>query len=614
MEANVAELLQALIQRMDQSDIQSRQRMDQMLSRDEDTRGMIMNLQLAYEATSVGLAQVQSGRRSPVQEPIQNETQNQRPELPTQTRNSNDRPSLTGRATLLVAQNNTENPAAGPVPGAVPIATNTAMIHTQERVPEGQQIKYVSLTALKVAVENQAAHMAQFDQFRGLAFFMSATVLRLLVENEHRHGRNTEMTEASIMRRSDESLLDMFTSYVRINSMNTKKGFTTTILGAVPRLKPDGGYERELELRDYDKYFHAPVNKHLNTLERVLEYAFRKSTRDETESWPEPGYGKGDDFGIVRILLKTLDPYQDNFVNKIGMGEIKSWKTTGEFFRAVRRINDDVANESARTRKKDSEMKPGLKLGQVADEINQKRAAPRVEHTRDGPRDARLPMTPANRTNRYPGQGYPRPDRSSGRNAMLDAEDSYLDVTANCDNPLWSPQSRDLLSPERETDEYGWGIFPEEEESGYLNAMQSGRGPHAGAQRLYDPKATPRDPTRGCWRHFESKSCPGNCGWDHSNEAMQKLGREKMNALFNSPYMPLESILREGERRKAERAHSPRNASLTMVFKDGQPTTEEGTVALDPQFAEVAKLSGFQPEVTLNRTQPASSSASKSSS
>jgi hypothetical protein len=207
---------------------------------------------------------------------------------------------------------------------------------------------------------------------------------------------------------------------------------------------------------------------------------------------------------------------------------------------------------------------------------------------------------------------------------MLDTDDSLLDVTANCDNPLWSPDSEDAFSPERETDEDGWGIYPEEEEYGSLSAVMPGRGNPNGTQKLFDPKARIRDPTRGCWKHFENKSCPGNCGWDHSNEAMQKLAREKMNAVFNSPYVPLENIRRELDKRESERARSPRNASLSMVFNGNQSESDtsnfvEGITRMVPpdlQYsvsAELARLSGFQPEVTLSKTSSAPSSASKGS-
>ena len=408
--------------------------------------------------------------------------------------------------------------------------------------------------------------------------------------------------------------------------MGTKEGFTTTVLSSVPPLKPDGNHAgRELVIADYDRFFHAPVNKHLKMLEKVLEYAFRGAKNEETKSWPKPGYGKDKDFGINRILLTSMQPYQDNFVNRLGMDEIKAYKSHEELIRELRKVNDDLANKAAKLRADESEIAPAVKLDEVVERLAQKRAAPRVEHTKDGPRDARLPMTPANRTSRYPGQGYSKSGQSGARNSMLDTDDSLLDVTANCDNPLWSPGSAQTFSPERETDEDGWGVYPDEEELGSLNAMLTGRGNPSGTQKLYDPKARIRDPTRGCWKHFENRNCPGNCGWDHSNEAMQKLARERVAIVLNSPYVALENLRRELDKKDSERARSPRNASLSMVFGGNQSDVDtsavvEGITRMVPpdlQYsvsAELARISGFQPEVTLSKTPSAPSSASKGSS
>ena len=76
----------------------------------------------------------------------------------------------------------------------MPVAVGT-VIHRQERVDLGLQIKNATLPALKVAIENQAAHLAQFDQMRPLAFFVTTALLKVLVQNEHRYGRNMDLTE-----------------------------------------------------------------------------------------------------------------------------------------------------------------------------------------------------------------------------------------------------------------------------------------------------------------------------------------------------------------------------------------------------------------------------------
>ena len=77
---------------------------------------------------------------------------------------------------------------------------------------------------------------------------------------------------------------------------------------------------------DYDKFFHANVNVHLDTLEKVLLYAFQGATVLETESWPKEDYGKGDDYGRVQVLCRSMGQYKMNFENRIGMENLKKMK------------------------------------------------------------------------------------------------------------------------------------------------------------------------------------------------------------------------------------------------------------------------------------------------
>jgi len=95
--------------------------------------------------------------------------------------------------------------------------------------------------------------------------------------------------------------------------------------------------------------------------------------------------------------------------------------------------------------------------------------------------------------------------------------------------------------------------------------------------------------------------------------------------VLNSPYVALENLRRELDKKDSERARSPRNASLSMVFGGNQSDVDtsavvEGITRMVPpdlQYsvsAELARISGFQPEVTLSKTPSAPSSASKGSS
>ena len=130
-------------------------------------------------------------------------------------------PAEERRETFIVAPANTIA-NAGPRMGVMPLAVST-VIHRQERVDPGMQIKFASLPALKVAIENQAAHLAQFDQTRPLAFFVTASLLKVLVQNEHRYGRNMDMTENTILKSRDDTFIAIFTAYVRVTTMGTKE-------------------------------------------------------------------------------------------------------------------------------------------------------------------------------------------------------------------------------------------------------------------------------------------------------------------------------------------------------------------------------------------------------
>ena len=290
------------------------------------------------------------------------------------------------RETFIVAPANTIA-NAGPRMGVMPLAVST-VIHRQERVDPGMQIKFASLPALKVAIENQAAHLAQFDQTRPLAFFVTASLLKVLVQNEHRYGRNMDMTENTILRSRD----DTFTAYVRVTTMGTKEAWTATILKSVPTLKANGSNpDREMITADYDKFFHANVNVHLDTLEKVLLYAFQGATVLETESWPKEDYGKGDDYGRVQVLCRSMGQYKMNFENRIGMENLKKMKKVDEWFAVMRNINNQLANKAVVLRADDSKIARMVKLDTIEKEIISNRELyPKAVMTRDGPRDTRL--------------------------------------------------------------------------------------------------------------------------------------------------------------------------------------------------------------------------------
>ena len=461
------------------------------------------------------------------------------------------------------------------------------------------QISNATLPALKVAIENQAAHLAQFDQIRPLAFFVTSAILKVLVQNEHRYGRNMDLMENTILKSRDDSFITIFTAYVRITTMGTKEGFTSTVLKSVPPLKADGpNPDREMIVADYDRFFHARVNKHLNTLEKVLIYAFQGATLLETESWPPEPYGKGDDYGRVQVLSRSTGQYKSNFENHIGMEALKKMKRVDEWFTVMRAINNQLANKAAALRSDDAKIGRSVKLDTIEKEINSRREHPRTLMTRNGPRDVRLPMTPYSRpTIDGPApfrsiapdparpsniQDYQRqrfgtsvmpesvltrgddgfrgryPDEFYGQDTRVEFEEDYnlLEETRDCENPLVVVGLDEVRRQytqigEENEDDWNWRNF--DESFGALDAMiPTGRSPtHGGQRTLFDHNAVkPCDPTKPCFRHFEKRDCPGNCGWDHSQATMHKLMLERMNIVLDSPFVPLELLKSEIAKRE----------------------------------------------------------------
>ena len=82
--------------------------------------------------------------------------------------------------------------------------------------------------------------------------------------------------------------------------------------------------------------------------------------------------------------------------------------------------------------------------------------------------------------------------------------------------------------------------------------IPTGRSPTPGGERtVFDHNAVkPYDPTKPCFKYFEKRDCPGNCGWDHSQAAMHKLMLERMNIVLDSPFVPLELLKSEIAKRE----------------------------------------------------------------
>ena len=526
----------------------------------------------------------------------------------TENPNEPDRPAVFhqfARPSFMLKQRDlSPDPVAGM--GAIPVATGTVMVK-QERVPTEMEVMHATLKGLKVGIDNQTKFFAKTDQWKNLPAFFTDYVRRLLVENEHRHGRNAALTEHGVMKLHDDAFILIFVAYVRVHYMGTRRGFTETIVNSVPKLKAEGpNPERPMTIEDYDKRFHAVVNKQLDTLEKIMELAYLGATLAEVKEWPGAGWGKGDMYGVNRILMDCFDPYKDNFLNQIGMENLKTMKTAEEFFAALKKANNSNANRAARLRAEAAEIAPMVKLGEIVASVDDRRKRnPNVLMTRDGPRDVRLPMTPAvpARTP-YPGNGFSRssapdlsrrsnhpaesgryrPNTTFGRAAVMEYEEDFFEDDLNCTNPLYDEGVEEMRKqstafPDIDGSGWEWGDPDEDEIPDALDVINATRPPFSpGVQRsLYDPKAKPRDSSKPCFKYWLDKSsCPGNCGWDHGPAAMQQLTRDRLKQFTNSWAVPPELLRRELSLMEQSKS-VPRNAALSGTGDSGPDSGNPGS-------------------------------------
>ena len=468
----------------------------------------------------------------------------------------------------------------------------STVLHKLEKVDPAMVISVLSLPALKVALENQAQHEAVHSQIRNLGHFFSRDIRKALVENEIRHHRNTSMTISTILKQTDKALVLMFVSLIRTKEMGTKDGFVKTIGLSIPRLKASGrDSDRDMVIRDYDRFFHGQVTKQIETAENILELAFTGATLAETMYWPKPVYGKDKDYGLLRVILKTCGKYQENFESYITMEKLKAFTSTDELFNIMRTFNDRMSAKAEQLRVDDAQIGKSTPLNDIFSEIDDIRKNPTAILTKDGPRHANLPMTPFTAPSNsgasrfqprtYAGdrrQGQPidsnrsRPYENFGRQARikveLPEEEDLDDSLFDCVNPLLSPppERRSQQSAQDDQFEYDsiWGSNEVDGDVAELNAAwQPGKPTIAGPpnKSLFDPKAKKTDPSKPCFRFFEG-DCPGNCGWDHSHDAMIRLANERLTSVLKSRFIPYERLKAE----VAKLENQPRTGARVASF------------------------------------------------
>jgi hypothetical protein len=290
---------------------------------------------------------------------------------------------------------------------------------------------------------------------------------------------------------------------------------------------------------------------------------------------------------MVRIFHTTLGSYVKNFENCIGLETLKKIQTVPDWIAEMRRINNQLANKAETLRSDESLLAPRPKLDDIVTRVNSRRQ-PKSIMTSDGPRDSRLPSTPAysskpNFTDRVQSRstapGFVRRDQSSSagggyrpfvRNSVIDHDYNLLDDTFDCPNPLLDSRGdiRKLPLSPIEQDEDGERDWDQEESAGQLDVMgqQSKFQFPTGSKTLFESKGRPTDPTRPCYKFFQDRCSDGDkCGWSHKLEDMRKLAQEKVDELFNSKFVVPEVIQSKLNQRRSNSTPN-RNASVTRQY------------------------------------------------
>ena len=518
----------------------------------------------------------------------------------TENPNEPDRPAVFhqfARPSFMLKQRDlSPDPVAGL--GAIPVATGTVMVK-QERVPTGMEVMHATLKGLKVGIDNQARFFAKTDQWKNLPSFFTDHVRRLLAENEHRHGRNMTLTEHGVMKLHDDAFILIFVAYVRVHYMGTRRGFTETIVNSVPKLRAEGpDPERPMTIEDYDNRFHAVVNKQLDTLEKIVELAYLGATLAEVKEWPGAGWGKGDMYGVNRILMDCFDPYKDNFPNQIGMENLKAMKTAEEFFAALKTANNSNANRATRLRAEMAEISPMVKLDQIVCKVNEKRRTSQIPRTREGDRPTQTPDTSLQPATPKPGydsgyrhsptvSGHPtpvlpdssrlRPNLSYARTAVIEDEENCLEDTFDSEgSPYLTGYDHRRVAPLPQYDSlWGDSVGYTSDEDGSLSGSEQRQ--RSGIHDYPRHSSSPPDPMKPCFRQWKSGQCPGNCGWDHSLEAMKTLTRDRVSELLTSPFTPPEYIQAAVQQRLPDNNHHrPFKLVDSILTGPNKPVTSSG--------------------------------------
>ena len=486
-------------------------------------------------------------------------------------------------------------------PVTAPLRAVPQVLHVQQSVPEEMKISTISLRALRVVIDNQRRFASTYNQEMNIGHFLRPTVLRALVEEEHRRGTALSrfLNHANILAQDDVVLTGIIMGYIRRNYAHTFDAFRKTLMDSVDELTAaTPGWI--FQAARYHKELHANAAKLIRDLEMSVEHLYDGATSAEMDSWPKRMLGTEKEYGLWRIILMTFGIYEKNFEFIIGTTTLRLITEAAELFKQLRAVNNNYADEGLRhenflaksspptpmdtvrkeftTRAKaQEEMRRGIRVGMQdkrqldagysrgnPTQILQRPSTPVV--TRPGQADAGRPAYAGQAIGRPAVRNYqifPEEEHTMEQSYMSEQSDVGLDrLLGNAD------------SDESRTEEEG----PYEEEGGTLAGIMARHGEKSppGTKSLFDPNVKKSIPSldKPCYNHFWEGNCKGNCGWGHAPQQFHEFKYQQWKRLLNSPYVKLEwleeeiAMLRRAA--NAQKQAGPRHAMVERVESTGE--------------------------------------------
>ena len=539
----------------------------------------------------------------------------------TPPRESPQDPSLGERRSSIQAVNVSSR--LNPMPETVdPAATiggkqsvKPIVLHQYQPVPLRMITKTISIQSLVRALKNQDQYMSEYDTVRSLPHFMDREeVIKQVYLNQKRLGTSIgEVLELKgMLNLSDQSFIRMYTQYIRTMYAYTREACIDIIRGIVhPVHALNSRYV--WGPRNYDGSLFVPVHSMLTDQEQGYHLLTDNATAAEMEFFPEVAWGNNKKPGLFMILMSAFGEFKPGFEAYATIEKLKQLQTWKEYFAMFHSINCRLADASIVAKQSEAKMTHVRTMQEIEStplkasssqapeptytrllqrDDNADRARKVIGSSRELQPQQRTPFQAGSRLFRredgiVPKQAYPRlfsHSQGPARQSSI-ADDSYegdepstYDSSPERQYPdarQIAPQPLELQRPDMAYEE------DEDLESAVdLSAIMRPSNTFNRAKAEDGDRQTQKP----CFAFFKTKECPGNCGYSHKLEDMQKVRDQRVAEVLNSPWSPAEwqeglakQILssRSGQHAgspatpqlRQRPQYNPRNASLSSVIE-----------------------------------------------